>query len=119
VYRILNGADAAAISNVPFTVSGGILVVWDTATMPTARPVAANAQMQMYVARATTDGPRMYLRVCDGGTWAAWRLIPHDGLSRTSISATPEFRGQKAYVGGVIYEAAGTSSTADWKQISN
>jgi hypothetical protein len=37
----------------------------------------------------------------------------------TSISATPSFVGQLAVVGGVGYMAVGTSSTADWKQITN
>lgn len=119
VYRILDGTTAAGIANVPFTASGAMVIVFATGTPATARPVAAVSQMQIYIARATTDGPRIYTRVCNAGTWAAWRLLQHDGLSRTSIAATPEFRGQKAYVGGVIYEAAGTASTADWKQISN
>lgn len=119
VYRILSGTEAAAISNTPFTTSGAILLVFDTSSVPSARPVAASAQMHVYIARSVADGPRIYLRVCNSGTWQAWRLLQHDGLSRTSISATPEFRGQKAYVGSVIYEASGTSSTADWRQISN
>lgn len=118
VYRILSGTEAAGISNVPTIISGAILIVFDTASLPAARPVAASGQMQIYIARAVTDGPRMYLRVCNGGTWVAWRLLEHDGLSRTSIAATPEFRGQRAYVGSDIYMAKGTASTADWIKIS-
>jgi hypothetical protein len=119
VYRILSGTEAAAISNTPFTASGGTLLVFNTGTPASARPVSATGQTQIYIARAIADGPRVYVRVCNIGTWVSWRLLQHDGLSRTSISATPEFRGQKAYVGSVIYEASGTSSTADWRQISN
>lgn len=119
VYRIVDGTTAAAISNVPYTASGAVVIVVSAAAPASARPVAAAGQMQIYIARAVPDGPRVYIRVCNSGAWQPWRLIPHDGLSRTSISAAPEFRGQKAYVGSVIYEASGTSSTADWRQISN
>lgn len=36
----------------------------------------------------------------------------------TSISSAPLYVGQEALVSGVWYKAVGTSSTADWKQIS-
>lgn len=36
----------------------------------------------------------------------------------TSISAIPYAAGQKALVGGILYEAIGTSAISDWKQIS-
>lgn len=119
VYRIVDSATASAISNVPHTASGAVVIVVSAAAPASARPVAAAGQMQIYIARAVPDGPRVYIRVCNSGTWQPWRLLQHDGLSRTSIAAAPEFCGQKAYVGSVIYEASGTSSTADWRQISN
>jgi hypothetical protein len=37
----------------------------------------------------------------------------------TSISDVPMFQGQIAVAGGNAYIAVGTSSSADWKQISN
>jgi Endopolygalacturonase len=37
----------------------------------------------------------------------------------SSVAATPNFIGQQAIVSGVGYMAVGTSSSADWKQITN
>jgi hypothetical protein len=36
----------------------------------------------------------------------------------SSISATPQYTGQMAVVGGQGYIAVGTTGTADWKQIT-
>ncbi|WP_227872451.1 glycosyl hydrolase family 28-related protein [Paenibacillus albus] len=45
--------------------------------------------------------------------------IPTSKNYHSSIVAAPYAIGQKALVSGVIYEAVGTGSTADWKQITN
>ena len=37
----------------------------------------------------------------------------------TAITGTPSYIGQIAVVGGVCYMAVGTSSSADWKQVTN
>ncbi|WP_067725378.1 hypothetical protein [Oceanobacillus damuensis] len=39
--------------------------------------------------------------------------------SKRSVSGTPSFVGQTAVVSGIAYIATGTSSNADWKQITN
>lgn len=119
IYRVLNSTVAATLSNCPYTTSGGVLLVLSSASPAAARPVAAADQMQIYIARAVSDGPRIYTRVCNAGAWpAGWRIIMHSGLVQTSVSAAPEFIGQTAVVGGVGYMATGTSSSADWKQVT-
>ena len=37
----------------------------------------------------------------------------------TAITGTPSYTGQIAVVAGVGYMAVGTSSSADWKQVTN
>lgn len=57
--------------------------------------------------------------ICIGaGTPGTWAQFGQAGVL-TSISATPSFIGQLASVSGIGYMATGTSSTADWKQITN
>lgn len=36
----------------------------------------------------------------------------------SSVAGTPKFRGQLAFSGGNAYIAVGTTSSADWKQIT-
>lgn len=51
------------------------------------------------------------------GTPGTWKIVAAD--VHTSIASTPSFIGQLAVVGALGYMAVGTSSSADWKQITN
>lgn len=75
IYHVLSGAEAATITGIPFTGSGGVLIVLNPSTPGTSRPVAIVNQMQIYFARAVGDGGRIYFRVCNGGTWVGWMRI--------------------------------------------
>lgn len=52
------------------------------------------------------------------GTPGDWKPFGQNGVY-TTVSNTPNFLGQFAVVNGVGYIATGTTSSADWKQITN
>lgn len=63
------------------------------------------------------DVPALAFRAMTSGATPTWSPVGQIGLI-TSIAAAPPFLPCFAYVGGIGYMAVGTSSAADWKQIT-
>lgn len=71
------------------------------------------------VFQSGSGGVNIWVQSYTGGAWTGFfRMLTSRGHAIDSISEAPLYVGQTAVVSGEAYIAVGTSSSADWKQIT-
>jgi hypothetical protein len=110
-----SGQKTFTLSNGSYAIGGGNIQVW-VGGVPQARGISFTESSETTIT---------FFEVIPTGTdvYAIWNEGTTSIINRTAVStnitSTPQFVGQIAVVGSIGYLAVGTSSTADWKQITN
>jgi hypothetical protein len=83
-----------------------------------AEPTSSILGDELHILPPPTDGTATVRKATNTSTAAATWVAYGQTNPITSVASTPSFVGQFAVAAGVGYMATGTSSSADWKQIT-